>query len=153
MPGAMGRRTMSARAGGIGSTESQSRGIRTRTSSGRTAASPCRPRAGSAVHSIATAPDVNPAPNATITILSPTATRPSLTASASAIGTDAAEVLPYLSRLTNMRSIGRSRPLATASMMRMFAWCGMNRSTSPGAIPALPTAASAVEASVRVANR
>ena len=48
------------------------RASRTVTSSGRTAASPARPRAGSAVHSIATAPDVNPAPNATITILSPT---------------------------------------------------------------------------------
>jgi len=51
-------------------------------------------------YSIATAPEVNPAPNATNTIRSPTLTRPSFTASASAIGTDAAEVLPYRSRLT-----------------------------------------------------
>ena len=61
-----------------------------------------RPAAGSAVHSMATAPDVNPAPNATMTIWSPTLTRPSLTASARAIGTDAADVLPYRSRLTNI---------------------------------------------------
>ena len=102
------------------------------TSSGRIAASPIRPRAGSAVHSIVTAPLVKPAPNATIVTLSPTLTRPSFTASARAIGTDAAEVLPYLSRLMNILSIGRSRPFATASMIRTFAWCGMNRSTSAG---------------------
>ena len=143
----------SASASGIGSTESQSTGRRTETSSGWTAASPAMPRAGSAVHSIATAPEVKPAPKATMTMLSPTLTRPSLTASASAIGTDAAEVLPYLSRLTNIRSIGRSRPLATASMIRMFAWCGMNRSMSDGWRPDRSMAVSAVVASVRVANR
>ena len=49
---------------------------------------------------MATAPEVKPAPNATNTTLSPTSTRPSLTASASAIGTDAADVLPYRSRFT-----------------------------------------------------
>jgi polysaccharide chain length determinant protein (PEP-CTERM system associated) len=38
-----------------------------------------------------------------------------------AIGTDAADVLPYLSRLMNIFSIGRSRPFATASTIRMFA--------------------------------
>ena len=52
------------------------------------------PRAGSAVHSIAAAPEVKPAPNATITIRSPTLTRPESTASARAIGIDAADVFP-----------------------------------------------------------
>ena len=122
-------------------------------SSGRTAASPAMPRAGSAVHSMATAPDVKPAPNATMTMRSPILMRPPLTASASAMGTDAAEVFPYLSRFTNIRSIGRSRPLATASMIRMLAWCGMNRSMSDGCRPARSMAAKAVEARVRVANR
>ena len=121
----------SASASGIGSTESQSTGRRTPTSSGSTRHRR-RSAGGSAVHSMATAPEVKPAPKATMTIWSPTLTRPSLTASASAIGTDAADVLPYLSRLTNILSIGRSRPLATDSMMRMLAWCGMNRSMSDG---------------------
>src|SRR6185503_19229451 len=94
---APGRAISSASAGGIGSTESQSTGSRTWTSSGRIFSSASRPRAGSAVHSIVTAPEVNPAPKATIVIRSPTFTRPSLTASAIAIGTDAADVLPYLS--------------------------------------------------------
>ena len=80
-----------------------------------------RPRAGSAVHSIVTAPEVNPAPKATMVIRSPTSMRPSLTASAIAIGTEAAEVLPYLSTFVNIRSIDRFRPLATASMIRMLA--------------------------------
>ena len=97
---------------------------------------------------------MKPAPNATIATLSPTLTRPSLTASASAIGTDAADVLPYLSRLTNILSIGRSRPLATASMIRMFAWCGMNRSMSLGLRGRTRRIdSSAVVAIVFVANR
>ena len=70
-----------------------------------------------------------------------------------AIGTDAADVFPYLSRLTNIRSIGRSRPFATASMIRMLAWCGMNRSMSDGSRPDRSMAVRAVVASVRVANR
>src|SRR5262249_49834550 len=104
-----GWRISAARASGIGSTESQSTRSRPATSSGRTASSAVRPRAGSAVHWIVTAPLVNPAPNATIVTLSPTRTQPSLTASARAIGTDAADVFPYLSRLMNILSIGRSR--------------------------------------------
>jgi hypothetical protein len=51
-------------------------------------------QAGSAVHSIVAAPDVKPAPKATMQTLSTIPTRPPLTASARAIGTDAAEVLP-----------------------------------------------------------
>ena len=117
------------------------------------AVSASAPRAGSAVHWIVTAPEVNPAPKATIVIRSPTLTRPSLTASAIAIGTDAAEVFPYRSTFVNIRSIGRSRPFATASMIRMFAWCGMNRLMSSGWRPDLRTDSRAVVAIVLVANR
>ncbi len=77
----------------MGSTESQSTGSRTRIASGSTAAARV-PAAGSAVHSMATAPEVKPAPKATKTIRSPTLTRPESTASARASGTDAAEVFP-----------------------------------------------------------
>jgi hypothetical protein len=49
--------------------------------------------------------------------------------------------------------MGRPRPLATASMIRMFAWCGMKSETSEGSRPAFRIEARAVEASVRVANR
>src|SRR4029079_7333829 len=99
---------------------------RTWTSSGRIAASAERPRVGAAVHSIVTAPLVTTAPEATIVTLSPTFTRPSLTASARAIGTDAAEVFPYLSRLTNIFSIGRGGPLPTGSVIRMVASGGVD---------------------------
>ena len=88
-----------------------------------------------------------------MTTLSPTWTRPSLTASARAIGTEAADVFPYLSRFTNIRSIGRPRPLATASTMRTFAWCGMNSAISSGSSPDRRTISSAVVAIVFVANR
>ena len=69
------------------------------------------------------------------------------------IGTEAADVLPYLSRFTNIRSIGRSRPLATASMIRMFAWCGMNRAMSDGSSPDRRMLSRAVVAIVFVAKR
>ena len=55
---------------------------------------PARRGPGRPSTAIATAPEVKPAPNATITIRSPTLTRPESTASASAIGIDAAEVFP-----------------------------------------------------------
>ena len=76
-----------------------------------------------------------------------------MTASARAIGTDAADVLPYLSRLTNIFSIGRSRPLATASTIRMLAWWGMNRSMSDGSRPDFRIDSRAVVAIVFVAKR
>ena len=77
----------------MGSTESQSTGRRTRIASGSIEAARA-PLAGSTDHSIATAPEVKPAPNATNTTLSPTLIRPVSTASASASGTEAAEVFP-----------------------------------------------------------
>ena len=50
-----------------------------------------------------------------------------------------------------MRSMGMPSPSATDSMMRTFAWWGMNRSTWSGVQPARSMALSAVEAMVRVA--
>ena len=125
----------SARAAGMGSTESQSTGSRTCTSAGSTAASPASPRAGSAVHWTVTAPLVKPGAEGdhrdVVADLHP--------ALVDRLGERdrhrAAEVLPYRSRLTKIRSIGRSRPFATASMIRMLAWCGMNRSMSSGVRP------------------
>ena len=136
----------------MGSTESQSTGRRTLIASGSIAAARA-PLAGSADHSIATAPEVKPAPKATKTIRSPTLMRPESTASARARGTDAAEVFPKRSTLTKIRSIGKPRPLATASMIRMLAWWGMTRSISSGWRPARSIAASAVDARVFVAKR
>ena len=91
------------------------------------------PSAGSAVHCSVTAPDVKPAPNATmhevVADLDAALRRRPRRARA-------ARTRPTCSRSgrgsTKIRSIGRSRPLATASMIRMFAWCGTNRSMSSG---------------------
>ena len=51
-------------------------------------------------HSITAAAQVSPAPNTTISTRSPRCKRPSETASSKAMATEAAEVLPYLSRFT-----------------------------------------------------
>ena len=61
--------------------------------------------------------------------------RPSFTASASASGIEAAEVLPCRSTVTTTRSIGRSSFFAVPSMMRIFAWCGTSQSISEGFSP------------------
>src|SRR5688500_2105219 len=50
--------------------------------------------------------------------------------SSSASGTEPDEVLPCLSTVTTTRSIGMSRRLAVASMMRKLAWCGISQSMS-----------------------
>src|SRR5262249_20349690 len=53
-------------------------------------------------HSMTAAPHVSPAPNATSNTRSPRRMRPDSTASSSAIGTEAPDVLPYRSRFTNI---------------------------------------------------
>ena len=63
---------------------------------------------------------------------SPRLNAPLRFASSSAIATAAAEVLPYLSRLTKTRSLGTARRSAMASMIRRFAWCGMTQAMSSG---------------------
>src|SRR5206468_766957 len=67
---------------------------------------------------------VRPAPNATKTRTSPASILPARQASSNAIGTDAAEVLPYLSMLTNAFSGGSPSFSIAESMIRWFTWCG-----------------------------
>ncbi len=50
----------------------------------------------------------------------------------SAMGIEAAEVLPYLGSVTTTFSIGIFRRCAMAWMIRRFAWCGMRKSISSG---------------------
>ena len=61
--------------------------------------------------------------------------------------------VPVPVEVTKIRSIERSRPFATASMILMLAWCGTNRSMSSAVRPAFSIEARAVEASVLVAKR
>src|SRR5436190_21812068 len=79
---------------------------------------------------------VNPAPNATNITVMPAFSRPVFTASSSAMAIEAADVLPKRSTLTYTLSIGTPACFAVASMMRMFAWCGIRRSMSPAVSPA-----------------
>src|SRR5512139_2694787 len=75
-------------------------------------------------------PHVSPAPNATSSTRSPERNRPCAFASERAMGTEAAEVFPYRSRLTNTRSGATPSRFPTALTIRRFAWCGMNSATS-----------------------
>ncbi len=60
-------------------------------------------------------------------------------------------MLPYRSTFTKTFSIGTSAYFAVASMIRMFAWCGMNRSMSSPVSPARSSAWSAASAMDRTA--
>src|SRR5262245_19338016 len=71
---------------------------------------------------------VSPPPKATSRTVSPVLARPPRTASSSAIGTDAAEVLPNRSRLTTTLSAENPVASKAASMIRWFTWWGMSRS-------------------------
>ena len=62
--------------------------------------------------------------------MSPRLTRPSASAGASASGIDAVEVLPHSSMLVSVRASGIPVRLQIASIMRRFALCGTNQSTS-----------------------
>src|SRR3990172_9258828 len=79
---------------------------------------------------------VKPAPKTEKRIKSPLLTLPLLTASSSAIGTDADDVFPYLSTLMKTFSVGMSRRFLTASIILKFAWWGMNKSISSVVISA-----------------
>src|SRR5690606_15562344 len=70
---------------------------------------------------ITLAAQARPPPKATKTRLSSSLTLPAASASQSAIGMEAAEVLPYLSRFTQTLSMERSSRRAAASMMRRLA--------------------------------
>ena len=81
---------------------------------------------------------VRPAPNATkIDHIALAKSCPRATASSSAIGIDAADVLPYLSMFTNAFSGGMPSFSIARSMMRWFTWCGTISLTLIGAQLAL----------------
>src|SRR4029077_14478209 len=69
-------------------------------------------------HRTTALPQVKPAPNATNRSSEPFPMRPSSSACSSAMGIEAEEVLPYLSRLTITFSIGMPACFAVASMIR-----------------------------------
>ena len=69
--------------------------------------------------------------------MSPSVIRPSSSASQSATGIEAAEVLPYWSTLVKTRSAGRFSFSRAWSMIRMFAWCGITSARSAGVRPGL----------------
>src|SRR5580700_10779542 len=76
------------------------------------------------------APQVKPPPMASSSRRSPRLMRRSATASASASGIEAAEVLPWRSTVTTILPGGMPSLWAEPSIMRLLAWCGMNQSTS-----------------------
>ncbi len=84
-----------------------------------------------------TAPHVKPPPTPSSMTVSPARTRPPRTATSSASGIDAAEVLPCRSTVTMTLSIGSFSLRAVACMMRMLAWCGISQSSRLGTAPGL----------------
>src|SRR5207302_1909840 len=102
---------------------------------------------GSSDHSRATPPQVAPEPKATETMRSPRRSRPVRSASASASGIEALEVLPKRSPLKNTRSMPTPSRFAVASTMRRLAWWGMTWSTSSTAQPASAPKSTQVERS------
>ena len=96
--------------------------------SGRGASSALAPRRRATQRSSAMRRRVPP--KASSSISCPRWILPERTASSSASGTEAAEVLPCLCTVTMTRSIDISRRLAVASMMRRLAWCGISQSRS-----------------------
>src|SRR2546423_15602535 len=80
---------------------------------------------------------VRPAPKATKTMMFPGLIRPERQASSSAIGTDAAEVLPYLSMFTKTFSGGKPSLCVAESMMRRVGWWGGTRAIWSAGMPHL----------------
>src|SRR5580704_10573291 len=91
-------------------------------------------------HLTSAAPQVRPPPSASISTRSPGWMRPSPTASSSASGIDAAEVLAWRSIVTTVCPGFSFSRLPIASMIRKLAWCGTSQSMSA---PVRPLAASA----------
>src|SRR5436853_536281 len=81
------------------------------------------------------APQVKPPPIASSRMRSPFLMRPSATATDSASGIDAADVLPCLSTVMTTFSGAMPSFTADASMMRLLAWCGTNQSISAALYP------------------
>src|SRR5439155_3230902 len=93
-------------------------------------------------HRTTLAPQVRPPPSASISTRWPGRMRPSATASSSASGIEAAEVLAWRSIVTTVLSRGRPSLRPTASMIRVFAWCGTSQSISLGSRPLAANASS-----------
>src|SRR5438093_7354932 len=81
-------------------------------------------------HRKSEAPQLKPVPNAASRHRSPRLIRPSWRDSCRRMGTEAAEVLPYLWMFTGTFEAGILRLSATASRMRTFAWWNRKCSTS-----------------------
>src|SRR6266487_6096150 len=103
-------------------------------------------------HSSRHAAQVRPEPNPAIRTMSPRCSRSSASASCSASGTVAVDVLPKRSMLTITFSIGRPTRCAAASMIRRLAWCGTQRSMSSMVLPAAAETACAWRMKMSVAN-
>src|SRR3954447_12971049 len=80
-------------------------------------------------------PQVNPPPIASSKTRLPFLMRPSATATASASGIDAADVLPWRSTVSTTFCGAICSLCAEASMMRLLAWCGTNQSMSSAVMP------------------
>src|ERR1041385_3204259 len=76
------------------------------------------------------APQVKPPPIASNNTRSPRLMRPSFTATSSASGIEAADVLPCRSTVVTTFSGAMPSLCAEPSMMRLLAWCGTNQSRS-----------------------
>ena len=105
-----------------------------------------------------TEPQVKPPPTPISSITcGRRAMRPSRTASSSASGIDAADVLACRSTVTIIRSRGTPSFFAVASMIRMFAWCGISQSIVARRrcrwrrAPRAPTSASTLTANLNTA--
>src|ERR1700733_9294532 len=81
-------------------------------------------------HRSSAAPQVKPPPIASSKSKSPRLIRRSATASASASGIEAAEVLPCLSTVLTILVGAMPSLWADPSIMRLLAWCGINQSMS-----------------------
>ena len=73
---------------------------------------------------------IKPLPKPAMATRSPSLIRPCSQASQSAIGIEAAVVLPNRSMLETTFSSGRFISFCTATVMRALAWCGINKSMS-----------------------
>ena len=70
-----------------------------------------------------------------MTTVSPDCKRPCSRASCKATITEAADVFPYRSMLTMILAVSSGSFLAAASMIRQFAWCGINSRRSASVRP------------------
>src|SRR5204863_6025995 len=97
------------------------------------------------------APQARPPPNAENSRRSSALSLPCSTASSSAMGSEADEVLPYLSMFRKKRSMEMPTRSETPSMMRRLAWWANTQLTSATLSPLASRAASEALAMLRTA--